>query len=116
MTGVNIDRYGDTLLHNPDTWVWLVVAVLGIAACLRVIAFLGADNWLSFAVMLVMCWIMLGCLVDVGVTGAIAGHLTDLWYWEAAASGAIWVVGANWLVNHFVDWVQAQFRGTTPPR
>jgi hypothetical protein len=60
--------------------------------------------------------IMLGCLVDVGVTGAIAGHLTDLWYWEAAASGAIWVVGANWLVNHFVDWVQAQFRGTTPPR
>jgi len=116
MTGVNLDRYGDTLLHNPDTWVWLVVAVLGIAACLRVIAFLGADNWLSFTGMLVMGWIVLGCLVDVGFTGPIAGHLTDLWYWEAAAFGAIWLVGGNWLVHRFLDWVQAQFRGTTPPR
>ena len=32
MTGVNLDHYGDALMRNPDTWVWLVVAVLGVAA------------------------------------------------------------------------------------
>jgi len=113
MTGANLDHYGDALLRNPDTWVWLVVGVLGIAACLRVVVFLGADNWLSFVVMLVMAWIVLGCLVDVGFTGPIAGHLEDLWYWEAAAFGAIWVVGGSWLVNHFVEWIQAQFPRNT---
>jgi len=57
MNGVNLDHYGDALMRNPDTWVWLVVAVLGVAACLRVIALFGADDWVSFAVMLVVCWL-----------------------------------------------------------
>jgi hypothetical protein len=116
MTGVNLDHYGDALMRNPDTWVWLVVAVFGVAACLRVMAFFGADDWISFAVMLVMCWIVLGCLVDVALAGPIAGHLTDLWYWELAAFGAVWLVGGYWLVNRFLNWVQAQFPRTTPPR
>ena len=116
MTGVNVDYYGDALLRNPDTWVWLAVAVLGIAACLRVLALFGPDNWFSFAVMLVMGWIALGCLVDLGFTGAIAGHLTDLWYWEAAASGVIWLVGGYWLANRFLDWVREQFPHSTLPR
>ncbi len=59
MTGVNFDHYGNALLRNPDTWVWLFVAVLGIAAWLRVIALFGPDDWVSFAVMLVMGWIAL---------------------------------------------------------
>ncbi len=116
MTGVNLDHYGDALMRNPDTWVWLVVAVLGVAACLRVIALFGADDWVSFAVMLVVCWIALGCLVDVGFTGAIAGHLTDVWYWQLAASSVIWLVGSYWLVNRFIDWVRAQFPRNTLPR
>jgi hypothetical protein len=75
------------------------VAVVGVATCPRVIALFGADDWVSFAVMLVMCWIALGCLVDVGFTGASAGHLADLWYWQFAAFSAIWLVGSYWLVN-----------------
>jgi hypothetical protein len=116
MNGVDVEHYGDALMRNPDTWVWLVVAVLGVAACFRVMAFFGADEWVSFAVMLVMCWIVLGGLVDIGFTGAIAGHLTDLWYWQFAASGAIWVVSGYWAGNHVVDWVQAQFSRNNLPR
>ena len=35
--------------------------------------------------------------------GAASGHVTDVWYWQLAASSAIWLVGSYWLVNRFID-------------
>ena len=105
MTGVNLAQYGDAFVHNPSTWVWLLIAVLGVAACFRVLLLVEPDSWFGMGVMAIMGWIMVGCLLDLAFAGPVLGHFGDVLHWQIGAFCAVWMVGGYWLVTRLTNWL-----------
>jgi len=99
MTDVNLAHCGDALLRNPSTWVWLFMAVLSLAACLRVLLLVGSDSWLSMGVIAAMGWIMAGCRLDLALAGPTLGHFGDVLV-LAGRSAVRGLVGGRVLAGH----------------